>query len=141
MAAPNTIVLQGKLSESHEERFAGAAGIMPGDCLMVDAGNEYVVQATAGGAHRVIVAKEDDLQGKTIDDAYADAVPVFGHAARPGDKVYVRLTTSQTITIDEMLEYDGTGKVRVLAAGVAKFQAAEAVTTTGAAARIAAWVI
>lgn len=141
MAAPKTILLQGELSHVHEERNAGAAGIMPGDCLMVNADDEYVVQATAGGVHRVIVAKENDLFGKTIADAYADGDIVYGHVAQKGDKVYVWLTTSQTITKDEMLEYDGTGKTRVLASGEAKFQAAEAVTTTGAAKRIAAWVI
>lgn len=142
MAAPNTIVLQGELSHVHEERFAGAAGIMPGDCLMINADNEYVVQGTAGGDHPVIVAKEMDLVGKTIDDAYADEDVVYGHRAQKGDKVYIRLAASQTITMDEMLEYDGTGKVRVLNTGKAKFQAAEAVTTgVGETARIKAFVI
>lgn len=136
MAAPNTILLQGELSRVHMERFAGAAGIMPGDCLMINADNEFVVQATAGGNHPFIVAKENDLIGATIDDAYADEDVIPAHFAQPGDKVYARLTTSQTITMDEMLEYDGTGKLRVLASGKAVAQAAEAVTTTGTAARI-----
>lgn len=141
MSTAKTIVLQGELSRYHEEHTAGAAGIMPGDCLMVNADDEVVVQATAGGSHPVLIAKEDDLQGRPISKAYDDEDVVMCHRAQPGHKVHVWLTTSQTITKDEMLEYDGTGKVRVLAAGVAKFQAAEAVTTTGTAARIAAYVI
>lgn len=142
MAAPNTIVLQGELSRVHMERVAGAANIKPGHCLMINADNEVVVQGTAGGAHPVIVAKENDLFGEyTIDTAYADEDIIPCHVAQKGDKVYIWLTTSQTITMDEMLEFTGDGTVRVLASGVAKFQAAEAVTTTGAIARIKAFVL
>jgi hypothetical protein len=142
MGVHRTIVLQGEEARYHEERNAGAAGIMPGDCCIINADNEAVDQYFAGGQHPVLVAKEDYLQGKTIDQAYADEDPVFLHRAMPGHKVNLRLAASQTITKDELLEYDGTGKVRVLAAGTAKFQAAEDVTTGGAETkRIAAYVI
>lgn len=142
MAAPRTIVLQGELSHVHVERQAGAAGIMPGDCLMIDANNEFVVQANASGKEPVIVAKEDDLQGKTIDQAYADEDVVFAHFAQKGDKLYLRLAASQTITIDDLLDYNGDGKVKLTAGTNPRFQAAEAVTTgVGETARIKAYVI
>lgn len=129
MSTARTIVLQGELSHCHEERMAGEANILPGMCLMINADNEFVKNTGAAGNRPVIIAKEDDLQGKTIDDLYADEEPVFAHRAMTGDKVQVRLAVSQTITIDEMLEYNNAGRVVVLASGVAKFQAAEAVTT------------
>lgn len=142
MAAPNTIVLQGELSEVHVEKFAGASGITPGDCLVLNSDDEFVVQATAGGSHPLIVAKEDDLQGKTIDDTYADAVPVLAHQAQKGDKLYMRLAASQTIAIGDLLEYSTAGKLRAFASGKAVARADEAVTTgVGETARIKATVI
>jgi hypothetical protein len=142
MAAPRTIVLQGELSHVHEERVAGAAGIVPGDCLEYTADNEAVIQATDGADAPVLVAKEDDLQGKTIDDAYADEDIVFVHRAQKGDKLYLRLAASQTITIGSLLQFNGAGKVKALGTGKAKFQAAEAVTTgVGETARIKVYVI
>ena len=74
----NTIKLK-KYSDVIEEMIADAA-IYPGMVVEMDSAAKVKVHATAGGnVVPVMVALEDELQGKGIDDAYAtnDKVQVW----------------------------------------------------------------
>lgn len=141
MSSARTILLQGEEARYHEERAAGAAGIMPGDLLKLTADNEVVVHATAGADTQILVAKEDYLQGKTIDQAYADEDVVMIHNAQKGHKLNMRLAASQTITVGDKLTSNGDGKLKEAGADAFLFTAAENVTTgVGETARVAVYV-
>jgi hypothetical protein len=142
MSVARTVLLQGEESEYHEERVAGAAGIVPGDLLEINTDNEVVVHAAAGVRGQVLVAKEDYLQGRTINHPYDDEDVIACHNAQPGHKLNLRLAASQTIATGDYLTSNGDGKVKAVGGGTRIFKAAEAVTTgAGETKRIAAYVI
>lgn len=140
-----TILLKGDLGKLYEEARANGA-ITPGHIIETDANGEVKVHATAAGAWGGAVAIEDALQGpdlvntqgNTINDAYPDDALVRYIQLQSGEVWNAILTTSQTIAKGGGLESAGNGRLRALAAGVLIAYAEEAVTTTGATARIAA---
>ncbi len=115
-----------------------AAAITPG--MLVERTSAAIDTVQAQATHSVntprMIALEDDLQGKTIDQAYATGDPVKFRTFLPGDEALVILATSQVIAKGDKLESAGAGLVRKLNAGVALGVATEAVTTTSATARI-----
>lgn len=153
--AYRTIVLKG--DPIRKELKAGGA-ITPGHLCQRNSSNNVVVHPTAGGNASAIVAIEDSLQGNEIDDAYASNDRVQLAYLSSGMEVVCILTTSQTVVIGDLLESVGNGTLRkhtvqaadsvgALLAGEsiytnpAIFRAIEAVTTTGATARIACEVV
>lgn len=126
------------------ERAAGGT-VTPGHLVQLNSGNTFSVHASAAQKPApLMVALEDELQGKGIDDDYVSTYAQRVQAAvlRPGDEFYAILATSQTISIGDKLESAGDGTVREMAlSSVDDPQnpvavAMEAVTTTGAVARI-----
>jgi hypothetical protein len=113
--AYNTIKI--KKYSDHIEEFTAAAAIYPGMVLEMDSAGKAKVHATAGGnVVPVMVALEDELQGKGIDDAYAadDKVQVWLPA--PGDVFYGVLADGQTIAKGDQLESDANGRLQKHAA-------------------------
>lgn len=142
MSVARTILLQGEEARYHEERNAAAA-ITPGDLLKLNADNTVQDHDTAGAATMIWVAKEDYLQGKTIDQAYAVDDVVAIHNAQKGHKLNLRLAASQTIAIGDGLTSNGDGKIKKAngTTDAVLFNAAEAVTTgAGETKRCAAYV-
>src|SRR5574343_48912 len=145
----NTIVLKG--DPLQKERAAGGA-ITPGHLCLVNSLNKIVVHPTAGGNFLGAVAIEDALQGRDIDDAYASGEVTQYVVVRPGDEFTGIFTTSQVIFVGDVLERAGNGTVSkhtpptesTLGVYTATTmyhkaiigRALEAVTTTGATARI-----
>lgn len=153
--AYRTIVLKG--DPIRKELKAGGA-ITPGHLCQRNSAGNIVVHPTAGGNASAIVAIEDSLQGNDVDDAYASSDRVHLAYLTSGMEVACILTTSQTVVIGDLLESAGDGTLRkhtvqaadsvgALLAGEsiytfpAIFRAIEAVTTTGATARIACEVV
>lgn len=95
------------------EEFIAAAAIYPGMVVEMDSAGKAKVHATAGGnVVPVMVALEDELQGKGIDDAYAAADKVQTWILNSGEVFYGILADGQTIAKGDLLESDGYGRLQ-----------------------------
>lgn len=127
ISGAHTIVLKAHYNEGAAENEEGIASgaILPG--MNVGHGlaaesigrQTYAVAATdntgtgtgtTGGRGNVKVAKEDALQGKTVDDAYASGDNIFVHVALPGDRLQVLVASGQTVAKNAGLSAGTNGK-------------------------------
>lgn len=138
MSDHNRIVTKGMGHFS--EGAIGATGISPGMAIEHQADGKWDPMASAQAAalkRDLVLAIEDRLQGKTVDDAYGgEDERVFFYHCRVGDHVQVLVKDGETIAIGDDLVVEGGGSgLFVEAAGTeAKFQleALEAVSPSGA---------
>lgn len=134
----STVKLKGKLDRTFDTAYAGGV-LKPGYVCKLHTDNTIIVHATASGpAADMVIATEDDLQGKTVDQAYAALDEVPYQIPIAGDEYAMWLTTSQTVAIGDNLVSNGDGLLKE-ADGTDEhllFRAMEAVTTTGAAKQI-----
>jgi len=94
---------------AYEELNAAEAGIYPGmlcERVTVDTCRK---NATAEKKAAVLVAVEDALQGKTVDDAYTSGTPVRLVQFRPGEEFHALIKAHQTISINEKITSAGDG--------------------------------
>lgn len=105
-----------------EEKPAGGA-ITPGALVQFTATDTVTVHSTAGGVAMPAFALEDELQGNTINDAYAADDPVQVWIAQAGEQVYALAEVGATITPGLFLESAGDGTLQPLSTGVAVAQA------------------
>ena len=91
------------------EKLASAA-FYPGHLLELDSSDELKKHDSAGqNVAPILFALEDDLQGNTIDDAYADDDRVRAWQPRAGDQVYAVLADGQNVSANDLLESNGDG--------------------------------
>lgn len=143
---PETILLK---ADPNRLQFEAGGTITPGDLLNLNSSAAVIRHATAGRAHARMVAVENDIGGDEITDDYASGEIVQVNACRPGDTVFMRLDTAQTITIGEFLESSGDGSLRAFVADSNAIapeehlvgQALQAVTTTSVQSRIKVIII
>lgn len=112
--------------------FVAAAGVLPGQVVALDSAGKVALAGNTAVLH--MVALEDELQGKGIDDAYSAADLVNVGTFREGDELYLQLADGETIAIGDPL-----GPIAGdLSNATTKcpFYALEAVTTSGALGRI-----
>jgi biotin carboxyl carrier protein len=105
----NTIVL--KQRGHHDEGVADAA-IRPGEAIELAADGKFDPQASAQAAALkggLKVAKEDALQGKAVDDAYAADDVVFFYSPVQGDHLQVLVKTGEDINVGDKLVVEGGG--------------------------------
>jgi hypothetical protein len=108
--AKNTIKLKKYLDVIDEYIAAGA--ITPGHLLQIDSAGKVVVHATAGGNQTPLIALEDELWGKTIDDAFASGDPVQVWTAQRGEVAYMLLKDGENVAIGDYLESAGDGTLQ-----------------------------
>lgn len=95
---PKKIVLVEQVPGSgHDEVVAGAA-VTPGMLVEQQTDGKYDVHSGAGTPSELIFAKENTLEGKTIDDAYADEDWMPIHRAKEGDIIYAFIAAGVDIT-------------------------------------------
>lgn len=111
---PNTIKL--KKYEDICNEFIAEAVVLPGTLVKVSATGGVVVNDVIATKPSVIVPLEDELQGKTIVDAYAIGDPVQTWAVQPGEEVQMKATGA--IALGAQVEAVADGTVKVVAAGV-----------------------
>jgi len=111
--AKNTIKLK-KYSDVIEEFVAGAA-ITPGMLVTLNADGKVIPHGEAAGNAIPMFALEDELQGKTIDDAYKAGAPVQVWVAGRGD--IVNAIAGAVINAGDFLVSDGTGKLKPAGTG------------------------
>jgi len=135
MGLQKTVLVNGEYAMQKEA--VADAGITPGMfCEKTATGCK--VHATAGARiNGRLVAIEDDMQGKGITDAYVATDIVRLRALRTGNVVNAILAGSQTVTKALELTSNGDGTLKIAGTGDTVVAIAEeAVTTTGAVARI-----
>jgi hypothetical protein len=130
MSDRNMILVKGADELTREEGRAAAA-INPGYLITFNGDQELIPHATAG-VDCEMVALEDALQGKTVDDAYADDDLVFYHIAHPGDVLQLVLQAGENADEDDYLTSNGDGTVQVTAgAESTRWRAMEALDLSG----------
>lgn len=105
----NTIVLKAK--GHHDEGVADGA-ITPGMAVELAADGKYDQQTSALAEAlkgELLIAKEDALQGKTVDDAYAQDDVLFFYIPLPGDHVNALVKSGEDIDVNDVLVVEGGG--------------------------------
>jgi hypothetical protein len=123
-----TVILLGKELVTQDEDNKAGAAITPGMLLTYNGSGDLIPHGTAGGNTPKYVALEREEFAQTMNVNYAIGDTVKAGACPTGVRVNLILPTGQTIAKGALLESAGNGKVRILATGVALFQALEAVT-------------
>ena len=127
MAVFRTIVLKGDLAHRHDEAPASAA-LSPGHMVELMSTGLVRKNTIVAGNIPIVVAKEDDLLGRTINIAYAAGDLVSYHIARKGDVLHFRVAASAAAIVKgDRLEPVTGGTIQKLASGVAIALAEEAV--------------
>lgn len=112
--AKNTIKLK-KYVDIINEYDAGGA-ITPGHLVQLDSDGDVTVNSSAGVACQKAFALEDELQGKTISDAYASGDKVQVWNCVPGEEVYALLADGENAAIGDKLVSNGDGQLKVMTA-------------------------
>src|SRR5690606_29128908 len=119
-----------------DERRAAEA-ITPGMLVERNSAGKAIKHATSGGPAVFELALEDALQGRTIDDAYAENDLVTTHLFQKGDEGYAWLASGQNVQDGAYLISNGAGLLTAYSGtGTALCRAVEAVDASGGAKRI-----
>ena len=107
----NTIKIK-KYSDIIEEYKSTAVEITPGMFLELASATTVQAHSGAGGNILQMVALEDELQGKDIEDNYAVSTRVQCWIPGRGDIVYALLKDGETIVAGDFVESAGDGYVQ-----------------------------
>lgn len=110
--AYNTVKVK-KYSDIIEE-YEAVAAITPGNFLELTAAGKVQKHSVEGGNAIPMIALEDELQGKGIDDDYAAGDRVQVWIPGRGDQAYVLLEDGETVVIGSWLMLNGAGRVQLL---------------------------
>lgn len=111
MSLAQTVMLLICCCVNRRELIAGGA-ITPGHLVKRNSSNQLVVHPTASKFAQAMFATEDELQGKTISQAYAQGDRVQANVCMPGDQVNALLKASENIAIGDYLESAGDGTLQ-----------------------------
>jgi hypothetical protein len=100
------------VQNSPQREFEAHAALYPGMLLEMNSDGEVLPHATAAGESVNMWAKEDELQGKTVNDAYAAGDQVQVLFPRRGDVVYGRVANGASITKGDYVTSNGDGYVK-----------------------------
>jgi len=120
-----------KYSDVIEEYIAGGT-ILPGMIVLLK--DDGVVEAhddDAPAAFLPMVALEDELQGKSIDDTYASGDPVQCWIPYRGDIFLGILEDGADVVVGDFLESNGTGYLQKFTSGHAVGVALDAFDLSG----------
>jgi len=91
------------------EEAPAQEAILPGNLISLQADGSVAKNATEGGHCERAVAREDVLQGKTVDDAYAISDVVSYWLPQKGDEVQYILKGGSTVVKGNQLISAGDG--------------------------------
>lgn len=94
------------------EEYEANAAITPGMLIELMSTGKVRKHATASGNVLPMFAKEDSLQGKTINDNYAAGDRVQVWVPTRGDIVNALLADEQNVAVGDLLESDGNGRLQ-----------------------------
>lgn len=119
-ASRNTILLKGYLHQRHEEAVA-ASTISPGMLLELTTTNTIQGHTTAVGRAERLVAKEDSLQGNTVDSTYAAGDIVLYHILQSGNVFLGLFVIGVAYAIGDLITSNGNGLFKKSAAPATDF--------------------
>lgn len=76
-----------------------AAAVSPGHVVELKSDGEFQKQSTAKKHTLLRVVTENDLVGKTINDAYAADDQLYMHIAKPGDVVQLKVPAAASALV------------------------------------------
>lgn len=133
---PKTILLSGD-PIAYEAVAVDSQALQPGMLGEITSTGAIQKQSSADVDLEALFIRENELIGEGIDDLYADDETILYYIGRQGDVFYALLADSQTIAIGAKLQSNGSGgTLKAVGSGEGKFTAIDAVTTSGAVARI-----
>lgn len=100
------------------EEYPANAAITPGMLIELISTGKVRAHATAGGTAMAMFALEDELQGKTIDEAYASDNRVQCWIPNSGDQVNALLDDGENVVVGDFLESAGNGFLQKYVADV-----------------------
>lgn len=103
------IVLKGL---GHHDEGEADATIYPGEAIRMAADGKYdpeTLTAAVAAGKGMKIAKEDSLQGKTVDDYYSDGDIVSFYTPIPGDHIQVLVKAGEDIDVGDNLAVEGSG--------------------------------
>lgn len=106
-----TIVLKGKAKGHHEEGLISTTGV-PGMHVTLQSNGQYAKSPETSAElvkRGIFILKEDDLQGKTINDAYAIGDLVFLYKPISGDHLNLLVKSGQNIAVGDLIVAEGGG--------------------------------
>lgn len=115
-STPHTILLRGT-PESDEALAKASEAIKPGMLLQRHTDGTFKKHATAGVQTAPLIAREADIYGRGIDDAYADGETVLSWHGKKGERFYMFLKTGNNVAIDAVLQSAGDGTLQAATAG------------------------
>ena len=123
-----------------DEMNAAEAGIYPGHLIKMNEGGNVINHDVEGDRHERMFAQEDALQGKTVDDVYANEALVACIIMNNGSECYAMLKAGQDVVKGDYLvsagdgtllkQYADSGMVDVFVVGVCR--EAKDLTASGA---------
>lgn len=122
--AKNTIKILKRFDVVYE--YDAVAGITPGHLVEFTSAGKVQVHSSAGGNAAKMVALEDELQGKTISDAYVAADKVQVWHLLPGEEFYGLLKNGESVAVGDLLESAGDGTLQKYVADAVASSAATA---------------
>lgn len=125
------------------ERNAGVASILPGHSLTIAPDGDLEFHSAAGPSQAVLIAREEEYVGGSLETPYAlnDRVPYY--VGRKGDQFYALLAAGQTAAPGTLLANTTTGAFTPAGGTPANavVRALEDVVAGGTAARVRVEVI
>jgi len=112
------------------EEYDANAAITPGMLIELMSTDKVRAHANSGQNALPMFACEDELQGKSVDDAYAANDKVQVWIPGRGDIVLGILADGENAAIGSFLESNGDGMLKVHVADVESFESAEAGSIT-----------
>lgn len=101
----------------YEEYNTDEAGIYPGHLVKLNTSNNIIRHDVPEGRNERMFAQEDALQGKTIDDVYANGDLAGVILPHIGSQVIAWLSDNQVVKIGDHLVSNGDGTLRLEDAG------------------------
>ena len=98
----------------HEEAVAGEAGIYPGMQIKLNSAGAVIKHATEGGAlgDEILIAAEDALQGKTVDDVYTSGDIVTYYIPTRGAVMNMIAEAGTALGIGDKMHAAGDGTIQ-----------------------------
>lgn len=122
----DVIILKGEPYQS--EGITSEEGIKPGHIIEYGGTNDVQKQSIAKKQTAKRIVTTNLLEGKSIDDAYANGSRCLFSTLRPGDVAQVRIPASAAAIVKgDQLELSGDGSCRKITDGNPVFEALEPV--------------
>jgi len=102
------------------EEYPAVGAITPGMLIEYTSAGKVQPHSTSGGNALKMVALEDELQGKTISEAYAAEDQVQCWIPQRGGIALMRIANGQTIAVGDLLQSGGSGYLNKYVADAAE---------------------